>query len=201
MIQNRVGLVLAGGQGQRFGGVDKGLQPYLGQSMAITMLRRLEPFCSELILNCRAASRPQYMALIDALSWKCPCRLAPNTEADFPGPLAGILATQPFTASEYLLVPCDMPTLPHSILEELCRHGAQHPQANALYIRHQGMVQPLISLLRPTALNALVTAFHNGERSLRRLLLQLNAVPVDLFGPDLCNMNHPGMMIQMNENR
>jgi len=37
------GLVLAGGRGTRMGGVDKGLQPYLGVPWARHALLRLQP--------------------------------------------------------------------------------------------------------------------------------------------------------------
>jgi len=37
------GIVLAGGQGRRMGGVDKGLQPLRGKPMAAWALERLAP--------------------------------------------------------------------------------------------------------------------------------------------------------------
>ena len=41
------GLVLAGGQGSRMGGVDKGLQPFRGKPMVAHVLERLEPQVDE----------------------------------------------------------------------------------------------------------------------------------------------------------
>ncbi len=40
--QDITGLVLAGGQGSRMGGVDKGLQPFRGEPLALHALRRLQ---------------------------------------------------------------------------------------------------------------------------------------------------------------
>ena len=45
------GIVLAGGQGRRMGGVDKGLQPLRGKPMIEWVLARLAPQVSEVIVN------------------------------------------------------------------------------------------------------------------------------------------------------
>ena len=45
------GLVLAGGQGSRMGGVDKGLQPFRGQPLALHALQRLAPQVGALPLS------------------------------------------------------------------------------------------------------------------------------------------------------
>jgi molybdopterin-guanine dinucleotide biosynthesis protein A len=45
------GLILAGGQGRRMGGVDKGLQLLRGRPMVEWVLERLAPQVSEIIVN------------------------------------------------------------------------------------------------------------------------------------------------------
>jgi molybdopterin-guanine dinucleotide biosynthesis protein A len=45
------GVVLAGGQGSRMGGVDKGLQPFRGKPMAAHAIERLAPQVDELLIN------------------------------------------------------------------------------------------------------------------------------------------------------
>jgi molybdopterin-guanine dinucleotide biosynthesis protein A len=45
------GLVLAGGQGRRMGGVDKGLQPLRGRPMIEWVLERLKPQVTEVVIN------------------------------------------------------------------------------------------------------------------------------------------------------
>ncbi|HEY0820371.1 MAG TPA: NTP transferase domain-containing protein, partial [Rhizobacter sp.] len=45
------GLVLAGGQGSRLGGVDKGLQPYRGEPLALSAMRRITPQVSRVMLS------------------------------------------------------------------------------------------------------------------------------------------------------
>jgi len=46
------GLLLAGGQGRRMGGVDKGLQALHGKPMAQWALERLAPQVDEVLINC-----------------------------------------------------------------------------------------------------------------------------------------------------
>ncbi|MEO5677037.1 MAG: NTP transferase domain-containing protein, partial [Usitatibacter sp.] len=45
------GVVLAGGQGSRMGGVDKGLQPFRGKPMVAHAVERLAPQVDELLIN------------------------------------------------------------------------------------------------------------------------------------------------------
>ena len=45
------GIVLAGGQGSRMGGVDKGLQVFRGKPMVAHVIERLAPQVDEVIIN------------------------------------------------------------------------------------------------------------------------------------------------------
>ena len=45
------GLLLAGGRGQRMGGVDKGLQPFRGRPLAAWSLERLQPQVGAMLIN------------------------------------------------------------------------------------------------------------------------------------------------------
>ena len=51
------GLVLAGGQGSRMGGVDKGLQPFRGKAMAAHAIERLAPQVDEILVNANRNAR------------------------------------------------------------------------------------------------------------------------------------------------
>lgn len=105
------GLVLAGGQGSRMGGLDKGLQPWDGEPLVRHALRRLQPQVGRLAIS---ANRhlDDYRALGVAV-W-------PDTLPGFAGPLAGWLAAlrqcdTPWLAS----VPCDTPTFPFDLVARL----------------------------------------------------------------------------------
>ena len=117
------GLVLAGGRGSRMGGVDKGLQPFAGQPLARHALQRLAPQVGPLLVN---ANRH----LDTYRAWGV--EVVPDTEADYPGPLAGFLAGLLHCRTPWLLaVPCDTPRFPADLAARLAAaaHAAQAPLA------------------------------------------------------------------------
>lgn len=105
------GLVLAGGRGSRFGGVDKGLQPFFGQALARRALGRLTPQVGQIALS---ANRH----LDTYQSWGMP--VWSDSVEDYPGPLAGMLSGLEHITTEWLLtVPCDSPLFPLDLAQRL----------------------------------------------------------------------------------
>ncbi|WP_461161757.1 NTP transferase domain-containing protein, partial [Simplicispira piscis] len=49
--RDMTGLVLAGGQGTRMGGIDKGLELFQGTPLALHALRRLQPQVGRTLVN------------------------------------------------------------------------------------------------------------------------------------------------------
>ena len=74
------GIVLAGGQGRRMGGVDKGLQPLHGKTMVEAVLARLAPQVSEIVINANQN--------LDTYA-RFGHRVVPDAIGGFAGPLAG----------------------------------------------------------------------------------------------------------------
>ncbi|MCC2098242.1 MAG: molybdenum cofactor guanylyltransferase MobA [Hyphomicrobiales bacterium] len=102
------GLVLAGGQARRMGGVNKALALLKGEPLLSRCIRRLEPQCATLLISANDASifcDVEYPVIADQ-------------SRDFPGPLAGILAALDWVhvnrpETEWLLsAPVDCPFLP-----------------------------------------------------------------------------------------
>ena len=107
------GLVLAGGRGQRLGGVDKGLQPWHGRALVDHAIERLAPQVAEVMIsaNRNAADYASRGA-----------RVLADAHGDFRGPLAGMLAGLRAAATPWLaVVPCDSPRLPIDLVERLAR--------------------------------------------------------------------------------
>ena len=73
------GIVLAGGQGRRMGGVDKGLQPLRGKPMVAWVLERLTPQVGEIVINAN-----QNLEAYAAFGH----RVVPDAIGGFAGPLA-----------------------------------------------------------------------------------------------------------------
>lgn len=112
-------VVLAGGQGRRMGGVDKGLQMLHGQPLAHHALQRLQAQTlgvpRTLAINANR-SQPVYA------SWGVP--VWSDSVGGFAGPLAGFhTALEQCAATHgYLLtVPCDSPRFPLDLLERLAQ--------------------------------------------------------------------------------
>lgn len=110
------GVLLAGGQGSRMGGVDKGLVALAGRPMAAHALERLAPQVDELIINAnqnltawRAFGHPVFGDDIGG----------------FAGPLAGLHAALARAQHPFVVTaPCDSPFLPADLVERLA--GALH---------------------------------------------------------------------------
>jgi len=103
--------VLAGGQGRRMGGVDKGLQPLHGKPMVGWVLERLAPQVDEIVINANQ-NLERYAGFGH--------RVVPDEIGGFAGPLAGLHAGLAATAHPLVVtVPCDSPFLPPDLVARL----------------------------------------------------------------------------------
>jgi molybdopterin-guanine dinucleotide biosynthesis protein A len=174
-------LLLAGGRGQRMGGQDKGLVPWRGQPLIAHIHEVVRPLTDDLIISCNR-NQALYQPYAD--------HLVADQQADFPGPLAGVLAGLAQARHDRLLVlACDAPMIDRALLELLMQ--AAGPQPAAAMVRQDGQWQPMFSLIPRVLLSALQTHWQQGERSLLRALLAHGLCPVDCAADDLrlCNFN------------
>lgn len=158
------GLVLAGGNGSRMGGVDKGLQPFRGRPLAARALARLAPQVAAVAVN---ANRH---AGIYA-GWGAP--VWPDADPDRPGPLAGFLAGLAHASTPWLAtVPCDTPDFPADLVARLARAAqeADAPLAMAAVPGPDGrpMAEPVFCLLHADLRPGLADALRTGTRAVRR---------------------------------
>lgn len=167
------GLILAGGRGSRMGGVDKGLQSHRGTTLVQHTLERLRPQVGSVIINANR-NLDVYAAL------GVPVR--PDALADFPGPLAGMLAGLEHCDTAWLAtVPCDTPDFPVDLVARLA-HALVEADADIAMAatREEGVerVQPVFCLLKAT-LRASLTAFlRSGQRKVDRWTAQHRCVQV-----------------------
>ncbi len=113
------GLVLAGGQGSRMGGVDKGLQLLAGKPLAQWCAQRLAPQVGAVAINAN-----RNLAQYAALGWPVVADLPGLTAAGdaFPGPLAGFAAGLASCTTPWLLtVACDTPRFPRDLAATMAR--------------------------------------------------------------------------------
>ena len=161
------GLILAGGQGRRMGGVDKGLQLLRGKPMAQWALERLAPQVDELLINCNQ-NHEAYARLGR--------RLVPDEIGGFAGPLAGLhaglrAASHPLVVT----VPCDSPFLPSDLVSRL----ESHLGANDLAVARTGeQPHPVFSLVRKSVLPNLEQFLRSGGRKIDAWYASLRTVAV-----------------------
>jgi len=137
-----LGVVLAGGLARRMGGVDKPMQRMGGRSLLERVVERLSPQCDRLILN--ANGDPSRFAAFGL-------PVVADGLADFPGPLAGILAALEWTAANrpdiawVVSVAADCPFLPGDLVSGLHRARAAE-NAELAVAASGGQTHPVIGL-------------------------------------------------------
>lgn len=180
-------LLLSGGRGQRMGGQDKGLLQWRGQPLIAHLQSLVRPLTDDLIISCNR-NQQHYGAYAD--------QLVNDDSPDFPGPLAGIRAGLAAARHEHLLIlPCDVPYIDARLLAEL-RETAQRNPLLPVMVRHGEFWEPLICII-PTHLRTEVElAWNAGERSPRKIFLQLGGVGLECPADDarLANLNTPQLL-------
>ena len=177
------GCLLAGGEGRRMGGRDKGLVPYLGRPLAAWVLARLVP---QTATQFAIANRnlTAYTALLHEAHATLPSK-TPAVSPDAPdlppasGPLAGMITALRQTNTRWLMVvPCDTPHLPVDLVPHLLAE-AKRTDAEAVVpatVGEDGEPQMhwVCVLLRRDASAKLEDLFAQDERKLRVCIQSLN---------------------------
>ncbi len=168
------GLVLAGGQGSRMGGIDKGLQLWHGRPLAAHAAQRLAPQVGAVALN---ANRH----LADYAAWGWP--VWPDTLAEFPGPLAGFHAGLAQCETAYLAsVPCDSPLFPSDLVARLAaalsRERATVAVACATDATGVLRRQPVFCLMHRSVAPSLADFIGAGGRKIGAWLSSVAAISV-----------------------
>jgi molybdopterin-guanine dinucleotide biosynthesis protein A len=105
------GIVLAGGQGRRMGGVDKGWVELAGKPMIAHVLERFRPQVGELVINANQNLDRYGVFGVPVIA---------DAVGGFAGPLAGLHAGLAATTKPYACtVPCDSPFLPLDLVARL----------------------------------------------------------------------------------
>jgi molybdopterin-guanine dinucleotide biosynthesis protein A len=161
------GIVLAGGQGRRMGGVDKGLQSLRGRPMIEWVLERLAPQVGEVIVNANQ-NLPSYE--------KYGHRVVRDEVGGFAGPLAGLHAGLKAAASPLVVtVPCDSPFLPTDLVSRLQQSLAQNDLAVA---KTGDQPHPVFALMKRQVRESLEAFLASGGRKIDAWYAALKVVEV-----------------------
>jgi len=178
------GVVLAGGQGRRMGGSDKGLVEIAGRPMIEHVLERLAPQVEQVLINANRNqeryARYGYPVIADSVG-------------EFFGPLAGMATAMQNALTPWILtVPCDSPLLASNLArrmyDEISKQDAEIAVANDGERMH-----PVFTLLNRKLLNSVLAFLERGERKIDRWFAAHNTVVVDFSdcSEAFLNVNRP----------
>jgi molybdopterin-guanine dinucleotide biosynthesis protein A len=153
------GVVLAGGQGSRMGGVDKGLQEFRGRPMVAHVLEALAPQVGELLVNANrnpeAYERFGYRVIADEIP-------------GFAGPLAGFERGLAHASGALVVTaPCDSPFLPRDLVARL-RAGLEREAAELAVAKTGDQAHPVFCLMRRDVHASLAAFLASGQRKIDR---------------------------------
>lgn len=170
MSEEITGVILAGGEGRRMGGADKGLLMLDGRPLVAWVLERLRPQVDALLIS--ANRNPERYGEFGV-------PLVADATPGFAGPLAGVQAALAGSATSLLLcVPCDSPGLPADLAARL-RRALDRNNALLAVPAAAGRVHRAFCLLRREAMPSLDAFLAAGERKLAHWQRQAGAVEVD----------------------
>ncbi len=187
-------IVLAGGQGSRMGGVDKGLQNFNGTPLALHTVLRLQMQAGGLVgdLMINANRNLSAYEAFGAPVW-------PDSLSGYAGPLAGFLTGLERCETPYLLtVPCDTPLFPLDLAQRLAQafedDRTDIAMVSAPEADGQLRPQPVFCLLRVSLLESLSAFTQAGGRKIDRWTAQHTTVQVPFNRPGddaqaFCNAN------------
>jgi molybdopterin-guanine dinucleotide biosynthesis protein A len=163
------GVVLAGGQGSRMGGVDKGLQPFRGKPMVAHAIERLAPQVDELLVN--ANRNPAEYEGFGR-------RVIADEIPGFAGPLAGFERGLAHASGTLVATaPCDSPFLPTDLVVRL-RKALEEAKADLAVAKTGSQAHPVFCLMRRTVHPSLSAFLGRGERKIDRWYASLEVVEV-----------------------
>lgn len=176
-------VILAGGQGSRMGGMDKGLVELNDKPLIEYVIEALQPQTASITINAnRSHDIYQQYAPVIADSF-----------TEFPGPLGGIHAglSHPGNNEWVGFVPCDSPNIPNNLAQLFC--DAWHQEADILVAHDGEYYQPVFTLFHRRVLEKLHNFLERGERKIILFYDECNTVKVDFSNAKdtFINLNTP----------
>jgi molybdopterin-guanine dinucleotide biosynthesis protein A len=163
------GVVLAGGQGRRMGGVDKGLVAMDGRPMVSWVIERLRPQVGALLINANQNVERYATFGFPVVS---------DAVGGFAGPLAGLHAALAAVDTDWIVTsPCDSPFLPLDLVARLAS-AADAGSACLAVARTFDRAHPVFALVRRDVLPHLDAFLAGGGRKIDAWYATLAVVEV-----------------------
>ena len=166
--QNISAVILAGGQGSRLGGTDKGLLKLNKIPLVQHLINRIQPQVSDIVISANRNIETYAEFGFDVYE---------DDISDFAGPLAGILKALQHCQSDWLLcVPADSPFIANNLVQRL----SENIKNNKIAIPDDGnYLHPTFALIHKSLASSLKTFLEQGERKARVWMQQQEHTIVD----------------------
>jgi molybdenum cofactor guanylyltransferase len=185
------GLILAGGQGRRMGGQDKGQVLFRGRPLVQWVLERLLPQVDEIVISANRTI-DRYADLGHPV--------IQDQLGGFAGPLAGLHAGLYAATSPWVMaVPCDAPFIPDDLVARLGEVLWKNHSGPGLAFVSQGTQKhPVFCLCRPSLAPSIKTFLEEGHHQVREWQRQAGAIEVAFDGPPTAfeNVNTPADLVR-----
>ena len=163
-------VILAGGQGRRMGGQDKGLIEINGKALVKILIDQLEQQVTSILINANR-NRDRYQAfgypvISDQLD-------------NYQGPLAGFACAMNTVDTDFILtLPCDGPLLAADYVARFIT--SQERSGAAICVAHDGeRLQPVHALIRIDLLTSLNAFLDSDDRKIDRWYAMHDFVQTD----------------------
>ncbi|MDA9689604.1 molybdenum cofactor guanylyltransferase [Betaproteobacteria bacterium] len=163
MYSNLTAIILAGGQGSRMGGLDKGLIPFNDNPLISYSINAVSPHVSEIMISAnRSISQYQQLGY----------KVIKDEMIGGLGPLAGIYTGLLNCKTEYLIsIPCDTPFLPDNLITNLINSVREKNFNGAIPYTNlnseKKLYHPTVMLLRTKLKESLANYLNNGGRKIK----------------------------------
>lgn len=179
-------VILAGGQARRMGGGDKGRLMLGNQSLIQRVINQITPQVETVVLNANGD-----LSRFDDLGLP----VVPDSIADYPGPLAGVLAGMDWAAEqgyEWLIsVAADTPSFPPDLAKRLAEYDTPVVLAATPHPERGRLPQPTFGRWQVVLRDDLRAALNDGVRKIRQWT-QAQGESLVLFDEDdFFNINTP----------
>ncbi|MDM3871887.1 molybdenum cofactor guanylyltransferase MobA [Porticoccus sp. W117] len=176
------GVILAGGQGRRMGGCDKGLLTVNGKPLVRYAADNLRPHVSTILVNANSGHE-DYQKLGFAV--------VDDGEYAHRGPLAGILAGVRAATTPYIAISaCDQLALPAEVYPQLL-DAAQNNDNGLAVARDSERLHPTCAVVATGAAPSLESHLQQNQLRVGLWFQQQGATEVCFAGVDFHNINTP----------
>lgn len=173
------GLILAGGQARRMGGMDKGLVEICGESMCHRVVQLLAPQVHEVLINANR-NHDRYRAF--------GVPVVEDYLSGYLGPLAGLASGMMSARTPWLItVPCDGPFLNDDYVARMAQQVDTN--TNIVVAKDSERMQPTYMLVQTELVDHLKNFLDSGERKIDRWFVRHQYTTCDFSDSPDCFIN------------